>query len=174
MKSRHAASFALATFAAVGLAVLAACSANPMPGTLIGTYKVTAQSQTNTCGLTAPNPWAFDVQLSQKDTTLYWSWMDGSPLLSGATASSQASLTSVLELNVDGTDASAGPCTMMRSDTIDVALASGAAPASFTGSINYAIEAAPGATCTDQLTNAGGQYAVLPCTITYSMTAARQ
>ena len=145
-----------------------------MPGTPLGTYKVTAQSQTNTCGLTGPNPWAFDVQLSQKGTTLYWSWMDGSALLSGTSASSKASLTSVLELDVDATDAGPGPCAMMRSDSIQIALGAGPEPATFTGSIDYAIQAVAGADCSDQLTSAGGQYGALPCTISYSMSAARQ
>jgi hypothetical protein len=159
--------------AALG-AACASCSATPMPGSMLGTYKVTAQSETNTCDLSAPDPWAFDVQLSQDGTTLYWSWMDGSALLSGTAAASQASLTSELEANVDATDAGAGPCTMIRSDTIQVDLASGAQPASFTGSIAYAFSAVAGSNCSDQLANAGGQYGSLPCSITYSMTAARQ
>ena len=137
-------------------------------------YKVTAQSVTNSCGLVGPSPWAFDIELSEKDTTLYWSWMDGSPLLSGAESASKASLTSVLEENVDATDAGPGPCTMMRADTIDVSLANGSHPATFTGTIGYAISAAPGSSCDDQLANGGGQYAALPCRISYSMTAARQ
>jgi hypothetical protein len=163
-----------AALLALSAGSVAACNATPMPGTMLGTYKVTAQSTTNTCGLDAPDPWAFDIQLSEEGTTLYWSWMDGSALLSGTATSSSAMLTSQVEANVDGTDAGAGPCTMTRIDDITVALASGAQPSSFTGTIDYGFQAVAGANCSDQLTNAGGQYGALPCTITYSMTAARQ
>ena len=62
---------------------LTACASTTLPGTQLGTFKVTGQSTTNTCGLGAPNPWTFDVQLSQQGSTVFWSWMDGSAPLSG-------------------------------------------------------------------------------------------
>lgn len=153
---------------------LVGCSDNPMPGTLLGTYKVTAQSTSNTCGLDAPDPWAFDVQVSLQGDTVYWSWLDGSALLSGTESGSSASLTSEIEADVDATDAGPGPCTMMRTDTIDVTMAAGAQPASFTGTIGYAFSTVAGSNCGDQLTSAGGQYDAIPCSIAYTMTAARQ
>jgi hypothetical protein len=158
----------------LGVVDLPACSASPMPGNMLGTYKVAAASVTNTCGLSAPNPWAFDVQLSEQGTTLYWSWMDGSALLSGAEASSSATLTSEIEADVDATEAGAGPCTMLRIDNIQIALGTGTEPTSFTGTIGYAFSVVAGANCSDQLASAGGQYVALPCTITYGMTGTRQ
>src|SRR5271156_2158821 len=84
------------------LLIQMACSESPLPGTMLGTYSVVAESQTNTCGLGAPNPWMFDVELSEDGTTLYWSWMDGTtPLYSPLTAQS-TTLTATEQVNVDG------------------------------------------------------------------------
>jgi hypothetical protein len=155
---------------AVG-AVLVACASTALPGTPLGTFKVTAQSQTNTCGLGAPDPWTFDVELSQSGSTLYWSWMDGSPPLSGpVNASSQASITDSASGNVDGTDAALGPCTMQRYGDLELDLAS----SSFTGTIAYTFSIASGADCSDQLVAAGGQYDTLPCSLTYTVSASKQ
>jgi hypothetical protein len=153
-----------------------ACSGNPLPGNMLGTYQVVAQSQTNSCGLAAPDPWDFDAQLSEQGTTLYWSWMDGSPPLSAAmSTSSQGTLLANEQLNVDGTaDGGLGPCTMARADTLQIDLGSGSPPSAFSGTIEYVFSVAPGWDCADQLASAGGQYAALPCTITYTMSATRQ
>jgi hypothetical protein len=156
------------------LVALAPGCGNPLPGTMLGTYKVTAQAQINSCGLAAPDPWEFDVQLSNDNETLYWSWMDGSAPLSDPLASDAATLTDSVSSNVDGTDAGAGPCTMTRNDSITVNLATGSPPGSFYGTITYDFAAAAGADCADQLTGAGGQYEALPCTVVYSMSATRQ
>jgi hypothetical protein len=154
-------------------ACMAACNTG-LPGTSLGTFKVTAQEQANTCGLSAPNPWTFDVELSQDGTLLYWSWLDGSALLSAPVTSGAATLTAAEEANVDGTaDGGLGPCTMDRNDTLQVTLGSGTTPTTFTATIGYAITAAPGADCADQLAAAGGQYTTLPCTMTYTATASK-
>jgi len=157
--------------AAVVLATIAPACGNPLPGTMLGTYHVTAQVQTNSCGLPAPQPWVFDVQLSNDNGVLYWSWMDGSAPMSNPITSSAATLTESISANVDGTDAGNGPCTMTRDDTVVVDLGTGSPPASFSGSITYDFAAAAGANCSDQLANSGGQYDVLPCTTTYAMSA---
>jgi hypothetical protein len=159
----------LVVIGAVGLAP--ACAATPLPGTQLGTFKVTGTSTTNTCGLGAPNPWTFDVQLSQSGTTVYWSWMDGSAPLSGpVNTQSHASIEDSVAGNVDGTDAALGPCTLDRSDDLEITLAG----SSFSGTVSYSFAPASGATCTDQLTSAGGQYDALPCTVTYSVSATQQ
>ncbi|HEY3821675.1 MAG TPA: hypothetical protein VGL81_31125 [Polyangiaceae bacterium] len=142
-----------------------------MPGTQLGTFKVTGQSSTNSCGLGAPNPWTFDVQLSQSGSTVYWSWMDGSALLSGPVSSqSHASIQDSVAGNVDGTDAALGPCTLDRSDDLELDLTSD----SFTGTVSYSFTPSAGASCGDQLTASGGSFEALPCTVTYSVTAAKQ
>jgi hypothetical protein len=156
--------------------VVLACSGNPLPGNLLGTYQIVAQSQTNSCGLAAPDPWTFDAELSEQGTTLYWSWMDGSaPLSTTMSSSSQATILANEQINVDGTaDGGLGPCTMARADTLQIDLGSGSPPSAFSGTVGYVFSIVPGWDCADQLASAGGQYAALPCTVTYTMSATRQ
>ncbi len=166
------------------LGALAVGCANPLPGTLLGTYQVTATAGANTCGLAAPSIYQFNVQLSETTTpteTLYWSWLTNEPIASGplaAISSSdptlQATLTSSQSADVDPTDAGPGPCTMVRDDTLVVTLGAGAPPHSFTGTMGYAFSAASGADCSDQLAAAGGSYAAIPCSVSYSLTAKNQ
>jgi hypothetical protein len=134
--------------------------------------------QTNTCGagIAAPNPWAFDVQLSRQGSTLYWSWMDGSqPLSNALDGEASTHLTTTQTANVDGsTDGGLGPCTMQRVDTLQVKLGPGAAPASFQGTIQYAFSVASGANCADQLRASGGTYDALPCSLGYTASGSRQ
>jgi hypothetical protein len=164
---------------ALALLVTLACS-SALPGTVLGTYKVTATPRTNTCGsgLGVPDPWVFEVEISEQGTKLYWSWLDGSALLSGtvdADASTTTTLTSNTSGNVDpGADGAAGPCTMQRSDTIATSLGSGSPPGTFSGTIQYDFGIVSGSTCADQLSSAGGSYAALPCTVVFSMSASRQ
>lgn len=160
--------------ALLALALLAACSDSPMPGRVLGMYKVTAQSKTNTCGLGAPDPWTFSVQLSLDGSTLYWSWLDGTALRSGTLSSGAASLKTSSSANADSTDAGLGPCTLQRDEDLEITLPSGSSPPSFSGSIAYGFTPASGAQCGDQLTSGGGQYTQLPCTLTYTVSATRQ
>src|SRR5579863_8847280 len=100
-----------ASLPACALLAALGCSQTPLPGTQLGTFKVTGQSKTNTCGLGAPDPWVFDAQLSQDGSTLYWSFMDGRPLASGTvTPAGVATITDTTTGNVDETEASLGPC----------------------------------------------------------------
>lgn len=159
---------------ASGVVVLAAGCGSTMPGSVLGTYKVVGQSQNNTCGLGAPNPWTFDVQLSLQQQTLYWDWMDGSPLLSGALTQSQSTLTQSATVNADSTDAGLGPCNLQTTSSFALTLGSGVPPGSFTGTMSYTYTPASGATCSDVLTASGGMYDALPCSLTYTVTATRQ
>jgi hypothetical protein len=157
--------------------VPAACQPTPLPGDMLGMYKVTAQSTTNSCGagLGAPDPWVFDAQVSVDGTTVYWSFMDGNAPLSGLMASAtKASITSDQTANVDSSDAGAGPCTLARADDIEMTLGSGSPPTSLSGTISYSFTVPGGSDCGDQLASGGGSYSALPCTIAYSMTAQRQ
>lgn len=171
MVSRSALLFGAAvSFLVVGTG----CDEQALPGTLLGTYTVDAQSVTNTCGLAAPNPWQFDVQMSQDSQLLYWSWMDGTPAVSAPLSGSAATLLASQQANVDGEDGGLGPCTMERDDTLQVTLGSGSPPATFTGTITYAFSVPAGSNCSDQLGSAGGPYAELPCTVSYSTSGTRQ
>jgi hypothetical protein len=147
-----------------------------MPGTTLGIYSVTGTSTTNTCGagLSAPNPWNFNVELSKTTTELYWNTMDGSALLSG-TLGSSVTMGNSASGNVDGAaDGAAGPCSMTRTDVLTLSLASGAVPASFTGTLSYTFSIDSGSSCGDQLSSSGGAYDTLPCTIAYSLSGAHQ
>jgi len=160
---------------AIALAALAACSDSAMPGKLLGNYAVAGQSKTNTCGLGAPDPWNFDVQLSQQGSLLYWSWQDGTALVSGTLgAQLQASLKTSGKANADSTDAGLGPCTLQRDEDLEITLASGSPPPSFGGTITYSFTPTAGSQCGDQLTGGGGQYMQLPCTVSYTVAAKRQ
>lgn len=145
-----------------------------MPGQPLGTYKVVGQPQANTCGLGAPDPWTFTVRLSLQRSTLYWDWLDGSPLLSGRLTQSQASLVDSAEVNADSTEAGLGPCTLQSSADLELALSAGSPAGGFSGTIAYAYTPASGATCVDALSSGGGMYSALPCSVTYSLTGTRQ
>jgi len=177
MLTRHLWVHAIVASAALaGGLIITACNATPLPGTQLGTFKVTATTSTNSCGsgLEAPSPWVFDVQMSENDSLLYWSWMDGSAPLSGALTSTSASVTNTTSVNVDPTDAGDGPCTMDRSDDLEITLSTATSPTSFTATITYTFSAASGADCSDQLASVGGAYDALPCTVVYSATANKQ
>lgn len=170
----------MAIVATVVAGLVTSCSTAPLPGNILGTYKVSATADSSTCGsgLNVPSPWTFDVEISEKGSTFYWSWLDGSALLSSpieADASTTTTLTSTQQGDVDqAPDGAAGPCTMQRSDTIDITLGSGKPPGSFTGTMTYDFSVVSGASCSDQLTASGGSFAALPCTVKLSMTANRQ
>jgi len=156
----------------LGLAALvAACT---LPGSTLGTYDVRGSLGTDTCGA-APNPWTFSVMLSQEGQTLYWSWMDASPILSGPlTSAEHATLTGYQIHNVDSTATAMGPCDLERSDDLEVTLGGGSPPASFGGTITYSFSQQVGANCSDQLAASGGMYDTLPCTVSYTMAGTRR
>jgi hypothetical protein len=143
---------------------------------MLGTYAVTGMLAKNSCGagLGAPSPWKFDVQMSEQGQKLYWSNLEGSPPLSNTLVNNATTITSTETSNVDGTDAGAGPCTMTRTDTLEVSLAQGSAPATFTGSLEYAFSVANGADCSDQLSANGGMYDTLPCSMSYTIAGSRK
>jgi hypothetical protein len=163
---------------ALGVALLGSCSDTALPGTLLGTYRVVGTLQTDTCGagVAAPNPWTFDIQLSRRGTTLYWSWMDSrQPLSNTLDDALSTQLTTTQTANVDGSaDGGLGPCTMQRADTVKLTLAAGGSPANFRGTIDYAFSVASGASCGDQLSASGGMYDTLPCALSYTATGSRQ
>jgi hypothetical protein len=154
----------------------ASCQETPLPGTQLGTFKVTGTTTTNSCGaaLGAPDPWVFDAQLSESSNLIYWSFMDGNSPLSGALTGTSASISATTSANVDPSDAGSGPCTLNREDAIDLTLGAASAPSSFTGTISYTFTVPSGSSCSDQLASAGGQYATLPCTLAYTISAQRQ
>jgi hypothetical protein len=152
-----------------------------LPGKVLGTYQVVATGQADTCGLAAPSAYQFDVELSEDEHTLYWSWLDNEPIASGVLTpvsstdpQLQASLKATQSQNVDPTDAGPGPCTMQRADSVAVVLAKGSPPGTFNGTMSYVFTAESGADCADQLTTAGGMYSTLPCAVLYTIAGTLQ
>jgi hypothetical protein len=143
---------------------------------MLGTYAVTGTLGMNSCGagLSAPSPWKFNVQMSEDGQKLYWSKLDGSPPLSSVLVHDATTITSTETSNVDGTADAGGPCTMTRTDTLELSLAQGSAPATFTGNLQYAFSITTGADCTDQLSANGGMYDALPCSMSYAIAGSRK
>jgi hypothetical protein len=152
-----------------------------LPGTSLGSYSVSGTLVTNTCGagLALPNPWTFTAQMSEDGTSLYWE-ISGSSAVSGTMSSAnQVNITAVDTANVDASDAGVeGPCDLTSSTAMDLTLAAGSPPPTFTGTVTYTFTAATGVSsttdCTDQLSASGGPYDTLPCTASYSLSGARQ
>jgi hypothetical protein len=154
-----------------GVATFFACEP-PMPGTALGIYAVAGIPGTNSCGagLQAPDPWNFNIELSQSGSLLYWNWLDGSAILSATLVNNAANLTLSQSGNVDATDdGGIGPCNMERDDDIAMTV-TGSPPTSFTGTITYNFSAVSGSDCSDQLTSNGGLYDTLPCTVSYTLS----
>jgi hypothetical protein len=71
-----------------------------------------------------------------------------------------------------------GACDLQQSTTLALTLSAGSPPTSFAGTMTYTFESATGVSsssnCTDQLAASGGTYDTLPCTASYSLSAAHQ
>jgi hypothetical protein len=150
---------------------------NPTPGTPLGTFAVTTALTTNSCGgsVADTDPGNFSVTISNDNGVVFWFPDTGASSVSGALGANGAvSISEDLSGNVDGVDGGNGPCTLDRTDTLKFVLAPGSAPASFTGSYSFTVSTASGSSCNDQLTQYGGGYGTLPCTITYSLSGTRK
>lgn len=157
-------------------ALIAACD-NPTPGTPLGTFAVTSALTTDSCGGSVANtdPGNFTVQISNDDGVIYWFPQTGGSSVSGGLGSNNTvTVKEEIVGAVDSTDAGAGACTLDRLDTLTFTLAAGSAPSSFTGSYSFSVAVDTGSNCTDQLTQYGGGYGTLPCTVTYSLSGTRQ
>ena len=163
---RHGVASALA--AACG----AACAMHE-PGTSLGTFAVTGTLGTQTCGsgVTADNPWTFNVRLSRGTNTLYW-LQDASPPISGTIdAQGNAVLTSSSTYELQSaTEAGAPYCGVVRTDKFTAALGTGPVK-SFTGTLAYHYDVDQGADCSAVLPAAG--FATMPCDVSYELAATR-
>jgi len=173
-------------FPAACLASLSACVApsSSLPGDSLGKYSVVATLGTNTCGsgIDATNPWKFTAEMSKDDSTLYFANEDGSDEVSGGydgTDETSATLVSAVTKNVNDASANLGTtCNLTLTTTFALTLGATSPPPTITGSASYAYSVATAISsntdCTAQLSSAGGKYATLPCTVTYSLKATRQ
>jgi len=173
-------------FPAACLATLSACvaPASSLPGDSLGKYDVLATLGTNTCGsgIDAMNPWHFTADMSKDGSTLYFANEDGSDEVSGGYDGSDetsATLVSAVTKNVNDATANLGTtCNLTLTTTYALTLGTTSPLSTLTGSASYAYSVATAISsntdCTTQLSSAGGKYATLPCTVTYSLKATRQ
>jgi hypothetical protein len=153
---------------------LAACTDTAMPGTQLGTFKMTATPTSNTCGaaMAAPAEWTFDFELSKDADLVYW--RQNGKLVSGPIG---ANRTAKIETEVTSVVVASGPgvvgCVMKRADTVTVVLPSDTDVASVSGTISMAISMVDGSDCQTQLAVYGGTYDAIPCTVDLSYTATR-
>ena len=149
---------------------LMSCDTQPsLPGTALGTYSIQAAMHANSCGdqLGAPDPWAFDAELSRDGDLLYW--RQNGQLLSGSLDSSAKATISSSQADQVGSNSN---CSMTRTDTLAVVLGTDPAPP-LSGGLTFGFDA-PVATCSDLLLSHGGSYTALPCTIEYTLTATKK
>ena len=152
------------------------------PGEGVGAFHVTSKLVSTTCGPT-PDPWEFDVKLRHDSTTLFW--VQGSAPISGqldATARAVMKTSVVTTLRPADAKTQTAACTMSRSDVVDLVLAPSTTPmvaadvgsaTSFKGTLAYQFAATEGSSCEDQLTDLGGDFAALPCSVSYEIAATR-
>lgn len=159
--------------AIVAAALVAACSTKSY-GTSLGTFTVTGNMSSNTCGTTlgAPNPWTFDVVLSKDGTTLYWK-QGAAPIGTTLGTDSKATFSITTTATPRAATSTNVGCAMTRVDSMPIALSLEPQPLSFTGALSYSFSVTSGSDCTDQLTSSGGTYDVLPCAVAYDLTATR-
>jgi hypothetical protein len=156
------------------VAACAACAATRdtrEPGEKLGTFAVNGALLGTTCGKAAPT-FRYEVRLSREGNTL--NWVQGSTVPVQGTVDERGGVRMVAELDVVVTkaDERAGVlgCTMHRTDTLSATL-QGEPPTSFVGALVYKFSAKAG-DCAAQLASAGGDFAALPCTMTYDVKAA--
>jgi hypothetical protein len=170
--------------AVLALLIGAACSGKDPynPGTPLGTFHVSAKLTASTCG-TVPDPWEFDVKLAHEESTLYW--IQGGAPVSGTmdkTARATMKTTDSRELRAADARKKLAACVVIRDDFLDVALAGPNADAPlatvgeatrFNGKLTYRFSPMDGSDCSDQTLDQGGDYAVLPCEVSYDLAAAQ-
>ena len=163
-----------------GTCVLAACTGKDRyePGTQLGTFTVDATLTTNDCGIDpGASPWVFTVKIGVDPGTI---WEQGSAPVAGKfTAAHVATLNSTSTLAVGGAGVDAGgACVMERDDALSATFVPDPAIAgnyeSFSGTLAYTFkEWAGSGDCSGQLSANGGQYAKLPCTMGFEISAKR-
>lgn len=178
------ASFRLPAIPALLVLASAACSGKDPynPGTPLGTFHVSGKLTSSTCGA-VPDPWEFDVKLAHEESTLFW--IQGGAPVSGTmdnTARAHLKTTDSRELRAADAKSKLPGCVVIRDDVLEVALA-GEKPETplatvaeatrFTGKLTYRFSPMQGSECFDQTLDQGGDFAALPCEVSYDLAAAQ-
>lgn len=149
------------------------------PGTVLGTFHVKATVGSSSCGqgaLGAEASWEFDVKLARDDGALYWN--NGAEVITGQLAADRTTFSFVSAVIVDmRTEETLGmpPCSVRRDDSATGTLDSPDDPVhAFTGSLGYAFAATIDSECSDLVPpSETAAFATLPCSMAYSLEAAR-
>lgn len=147
-----------------------------IPGELLGTYGVSAQLKSDSCGaelLGAPNPWRFDLKLSRFQRDLYW--LNGREAIVGDIDADGTTFHFKTRIDVPLTPAARGAaaCVVSRSDQADGKLiAEGDTVSSVTATLSFRYEAKAGSECLEIIGIPGGVQG-LPCSLSYGLGGAR-
>ena len=155
-------------------ASLAACSGTRdvrEPGEKLGTFIVNGKLVATTCGKADPT-FRYEVRLSREGDKLYWA--QGSTLVVGSIDGASVRMEATTSTQVTPKDERSGfpGCTMVRRDTLAAEL-EGDPVQRLTGAIVYAFDVGQG-DCAGELAAVGGDYATLPCTMTYEVDGAQR
>lgn len=143
------------------------------PGTSLGTFRIDATLTAESCGPQDgfPNPWTFNVDLSEDPGILYWI-QGGAPVEAPITADGHATLQSSGSYPVTAATPKFAGCTLVRSDVFAAALPATGEVTSFTGTLAYTYSVEDGSDCASMIGVQGG-FANLPCEIHYDVTGTR-
>jgi hypothetical protein len=146
------------------------------PGADLGTFRVEATREANTCGDDAlggaPATWAFELRLRRGDGVMYWD--NGVEVIPGRIGANGQSFSFDTGIVVDMREqGSAGlpSCSIARRDRASGML--DAEDDAFTGSIAYDFAPTQGSDCTDLVFGEIPSFAALPCGMTYDLDATR-
>ena len=159
----------------LAIAGLGACSStSTLPGTSLGSFALTGNVSSNTCGsgLGAPDTLTFDVAISKKSSVLYWRESGGETYSGVLDANNATTITSTVTSQT-GDEAGTVQCTTARTDSVAVTLDSATSPTKLSGTIGFAFAITSG-TCSGELRANGGTYDTLPCQASYTFTATKK
>jgi hypothetical protein len=139
------------------------------PGDALGTFQVDGALTLNECSAAGavPNPWTFNVDLGRDPGVLYWI-QGGAPVSGLIDPNGHATLSVTGTTEVRAATAKRKGCTIARIDSFDGTIAPTGPVTEFTGKLSYHYGVADG-DCMDQLTENGGGFDALPCTIAYDV-----
>jgi hypothetical protein len=180
-------------FRSILLLGLSACSSNLKenePGTALGAYAISADADmTSSCIEllnASPRPWTFDVTLRRDGTKGYWITKGNTPIEGNIDGKGAVSFKQTTPVTVHGPDKvrELGTCVVYKTDEFVGSLAgspdSTTGVASFTGTLRYSYQIAPGADCRDIVGGDGTgsdpnlpHFSTLPCDVRYSVTGTR-
>lgn len=147
------------------------------PGESLGTFAVEAKRAKGGCGeaQTPPDPWNFDVRLSQEGRTLFWV-QGGAPVHGTLDANNHTAMKSSdsRTLREPTTRPTRAACVVRREDALEATLVATASATkstldvkSFRGSLSYRFVPEEGSDCQDMVEN--GSFEALPCEVSFDL-----